>query len=78
MSKKTPGWVEISNVCQTLSLLAYDFVSHDTLQYIKPMRIKLSAAAIFTGLASQFQLLTLSILFPFPENHPQSFPRGLL
>ena len=48
MSKKTPGWVEISNVCQTLSLLAYDFVSHDTLQYIKPMRIKREAAAALT------------------------------
>jgi hypothetical protein len=67
MSKKTPGWVEISNVCQTLSLLAYDFVSHDTVKSIKPMRIKREAVAALTRQPSQL-LKNKKALTALPED----------
>ena len=48
-NREASGLVQISNVHQPLSLLACDFVSHDAVKYIKPLKIKLEAAAVFTG-----------------------------
>ena len=48
-NREASGWEQISNVHQPLFLIPCDFVSHDTVKFIKPMRIKLSAATVFTG-----------------------------
>ena len=53
-NREASRWVQISNVYQPLSLLACDFVSHDTEKYIKPKRIKLEAATVLTGQPSRF------------------------
>ena len=37
-NREASGLVQISNVHQPLSLLACDFVSHDTVKYIKAIR----------------------------------------
>jgi hypothetical protein len=53
-NREVSRWIQISNIHQPLSLLACDFVSHDTVKYIEPKRIKLEAATILTGQPSQF------------------------
>jgi hypothetical protein len=35
-NRESSKWVQILNICQPLSLLAWDFVSHDILMFVKP------------------------------------------
>jgi hypothetical protein len=53
-NREASGWVQILNVYQPLSLLACDFLSNDTIKYIKSKTIKPEAAAVLTWQPSWF------------------------
>jgi hypothetical protein len=63
-NREASKWIQISNVPQPLSLLACDFVSHDTVKYIKPKRIQLEAAAVLNGQSSRFLTSVSESSFP--------------
>lgn len=76
-NREASGWVQISNVCQLLSLLACDFVSHDIVKHVTPKRIKLEVASVLTEQSSRFLTYVSESSFRLSCN-PHCPLRGLL